>query len=362
MGKRYCLLFVDDEERVLRSLNSIFRRDYDVYFASNEREALDILSQQAVDVIVCDQYMPTMTGRELLSLVYDQYPAVVRILLVGCLDKKITLSLVNQGEIFDCIGKPWNTEEIKKIIASAAESSRYPVLDHTPIVSPSNKLRLKPALAKKEQIDESPVDEPPVAKSVLDEVVVSTLPAMKARPLKFTSEVKLDVRRRLTSEVEQKTAILLMDKDYRVRNSIRAMSRRFGFEVYGASSYTQAISTFAIRPDIGVAIINITGDLTETLEALHLFKQYCPDLSVIALAQVSDANIAIQLINEGQVFRYLQKPIEPKEFESAVVAGIKRHRMLKKVGALGDHYREEDKTIPTKSGMQKLKELFKFTA
>ena len=322
MNKRYRLLFVDDEERVLRSLKSVFRRDYDVYVASSGDEALEILAQQQIDVIISDQRMPNMTGSELLAEVRKQYPTTMRLLLTGYVDKLAIIDTINEGEIFRYISKPWDIDDIQSAVAQAAEASEHQV----PVELES------PAAPTVTQFP-TQVAESPGAKSV----------AGKARP-------------------REKTAFVLMDKDQKVRYSIRDISRRIGFSVYSASSYTQAVRMFAVRPDVGVAIISIENNPQETLEALNLFKRHRPDLSVIVLADHTDANVAIELINKGQVFRYLQKPVDSKEFECAVLSAIRRHKMLKDVKVLSQRYVVNSWTSPASAGLQKLKQLFSQSA
>jgi len=326
MTKRYRLLFVDDEERVLRSLKSVFRRQYDVYVASSGFEALEILAQQPIDVIISDQRMPNMTGNELLSLVRQQYPSVMRLLLTGYVDKLAIIDTINEGEIFRYISKPWDIDDIKSTVAMAAKASEHQL----PVDSEPKEERQKTAT-----ITQFPTQFPNTH-----------------RANKLTTERSL----------KEKTSFVLMDKDQGVRNSIRSISRRFGFNVYGVSSYMQAVRTFAIRPDVGVVIIGIAVSPKETIEALNLFKQHRPDISIIALTDNTDANVAIDLINQGQVFRYLKKPVESEEFERAVVSAIKRHQMLKEVKALNQRYTVNAWTRPATAGIQKLREFFKQSA
>ena len=61
------LLFVDDEQRVLNSMRIMFRRKFDLYLASHGAEALDIVRERNIDVIVADHRMPQMTGVEVLT-------------------------------------------------------------------------------------------------------------------------------------------------------------------------------------------------------------------------------------------------------------------------------------------------------
>jgi len=55
------LLFVDDEQRVLNSMRIMFRRQFELFLASHGAEALDIVRDKDIDVIVADHRMPKMT-------------------------------------------------------------------------------------------------------------------------------------------------------------------------------------------------------------------------------------------------------------------------------------------------------------
>ncbi len=61
------ILFVDDEERILRSLAMQFRRHYEVLTESDPRRALERLKTERIQVLVSDQRMPQMSGAELLA-------------------------------------------------------------------------------------------------------------------------------------------------------------------------------------------------------------------------------------------------------------------------------------------------------
>lgn len=113
------ILFVDDEERILTGLRSIFRMQYRVFTATNGAEALDIVNKFKPHVVVSDQRMPSMTGVELLRQVKDALPRTVRILLTGYSDLAAIVGSVNDGEVFRFISKPWDTTELQKIIADA---------------------------------------------------------------------------------------------------------------------------------------------------------------------------------------------------------------------------------------------------
>ncbi len=122
MDKR-TVLFVDDEERILNSLKrSLMDEPYETLFANSGSQALEILEQEQVHVIVSDLCMPEMGGLELLRIVKDGYPHIIRLVLSGNTDRELLLSAINQGEISRFIPKPWESnEEFKTIVRQAIE-------------------------------------------------------------------------------------------------------------------------------------------------------------------------------------------------------------------------------------------------
>ncbi len=107
------LLFVDDEPSILSALRRLCRpRGYRVLTAESGAAALEVLEQGPVDLIVSDMRMPKMDGAELLSIVRQRWPAVLRLLLTGYADIGSTIAAINQGEIHRYIAKPWDDQEL----------------------------------------------------------------------------------------------------------------------------------------------------------------------------------------------------------------------------------------------------------
>jgi len=123
MDERQKILFVDDEGRLLRSIErGMLDEPYHLLFAESGKDALKILAENEVHVLVTDIRMPEMTGLELLKLVKEQYPQIVRIVLSGYTQVTTLLTAINQGEIFRFITKPWKMEEdFKPAIRQAVE-------------------------------------------------------------------------------------------------------------------------------------------------------------------------------------------------------------------------------------------------
>jgi len=119
--RRVRVLFVDDEERILAGLRSIFRQDYNVFISDSPEDALELIRKHDIQIIVSDQRMPAMTGVELLRRLKEQVPQVVRILLTGYSELAALVGSINQGEIFRFVKKPWDNDELRAVIASAAK-------------------------------------------------------------------------------------------------------------------------------------------------------------------------------------------------------------------------------------------------
>lgn len=114
------LLLVDDEPNILKSLSRVFDEEgYEIFTAGSPEEALDLLKNQNVDVIISDQRMPTMTGSEFLSRVKKQYPDTIRMILSGYADFNAIQSAINEGSIYKFLNKPWDNDELKKNVYEA---------------------------------------------------------------------------------------------------------------------------------------------------------------------------------------------------------------------------------------------------
>ena len=111
-NEKKTVLFVDDEERILKTIKRIvFKKPFNAFFANSGPRALEIMAQEEVHVIVTDMRMPEMTGLDLLRIVKEKYPKCVRIVLSGYTQITTLLTAINQGEIFRYIMKPWEKEE-----------------------------------------------------------------------------------------------------------------------------------------------------------------------------------------------------------------------------------------------------------
>jgi diguanylate cyclase (GGDEF)-like protein len=114
------LLIVDDDVNVLSSLHRLFRRDgYRILTAATPAEGFELLALYPVQVIVCDQRMPIMSGTEFLSKVKEMYPDTIRIILSGYTGLEAVLDSINRGAIYRFYTKPWDDIQLRDNIRLA---------------------------------------------------------------------------------------------------------------------------------------------------------------------------------------------------------------------------------------------------
>ena len=118
---KYKLLFVDDETANLRLLERLFSQDYQCLTASSGAEAIRLLEQHDVAIIITDQRMPGMTGIELLKQTATSRPHMVRILLTGYTDVEALVEAINCGLVYMYFTKPWKNEDLQFQVKRATE-------------------------------------------------------------------------------------------------------------------------------------------------------------------------------------------------------------------------------------------------
>ncbi len=121
MKMSYKIMIVDDEPPNLRTLERLFRLDYQVVTAQSGAEALALLEQHDVALVISDQRMPGMTGIELMSRTVALRPQMVKILLTGYMDVGALIEAINGGLVYKYLTKPWNNDDLRLTVSRALE-------------------------------------------------------------------------------------------------------------------------------------------------------------------------------------------------------------------------------------------------
>lgn len=119
--KQYPILVVDDERDNLDAFRFNFKRTFNILSATGGPEALEILRDQDVAVIITDQRMPRMTGLELLKEAQEVRPDAVGLILTAFTDVDVLIESINQGTIYRYITKPWDAKEVRGVLTQALE-------------------------------------------------------------------------------------------------------------------------------------------------------------------------------------------------------------------------------------------------
>lgn len=114
------ILLVDDELHVLNALKRVFRKEgYEILSTTEPKEALNILQEREIDVIISDQRMPEMSGVEVLTQARIFRPDTIRMMLTGYADLRGAEDAINKGEVWRFFLKPWNDEDLKSTVRQA---------------------------------------------------------------------------------------------------------------------------------------------------------------------------------------------------------------------------------------------------
>ncbi len=270
MSNRPVVLLVDDEERILRSLAMLLRDRYEVIATTDAREALAIVGRQEVHVLVSDQRMPIMRGAELLRLARQKSPNTMRILLTGYSELDAVVASVNEGEIFRFVNKPWNAAELRDTVQQAAEISRA----------------LRGAAAGAPEPDTARFAHSPQAE-----------------------------------------AILVIDDDIEVMRTVKDIVGD-AQPVLWANTLDEAM-TLIERHSIAVIVSELAVGRENVTALLKLLKAEHPEIVTIVLTPFQDVSVFIGLINQGQVYRLLPKPLRRGSFSMSISSGLRHHRLLK---------------------------------
>lgn len=254
------ILFVDDEERILRSLALQFRRHYEVLTESDPLRALQRLREEHIHVLVSDQRMPQMSGAQLLAEAREIAPNTLRILLTGYSDLDAAVEALNNGGIFRYLTKPWDQQEMAFTLRQAAE-----------------------------------------------------LAVRQAQPLQSVASEGLSAP----------LSVLLLDDDPDTLSVVGEFCVAGGHRLLRARNLAEAMLQLNNEGvDILVSDLKLAGE--DTAPLLKTLAQAHPRLLSLVVTPFQDTQALLRLVNEAQIFRYLPKPIRRGLFEKGLKAAAEQ--------------------------------------
>jgi len=120
--RRYPVLYVDDEPLALETFRLQFKEDFAIHTAQNGEEAMRILRENEIAVVLTDQRMPRLSGVELLKRVKEEHPDTVRMLMTAYSDMDVVIEAINQGNVYRYLTKPYNEDDLRNAIRQGIET------------------------------------------------------------------------------------------------------------------------------------------------------------------------------------------------------------------------------------------------
>ena len=131
--KNIAILYVDDEKENLRVLELLMRRKFKIFVAQDAEAALEVLSQNKIHVILTDEKMNGMNGTELLKVVDEKYPHIIKMLPTGDDNQVSVRNALKSQDIFACVIKPFDRKSLGDLFINGyqklIEEGYAPVLE-----------------------------------------------------------------------------------------------------------------------------------------------------------------------------------------------------------------------------------------
>jgi serine/threonine-protein kinase len=316
----------------------MFRRQFDLFLASHGAEALDIVRDKDIDVIVADHRMPKMTGVEVLSKVRALSPRTVRILLTGYADLDAVEGSINESEVFRFLTKPCAPQQLRETIELAAKLAREtPAPIATEPLSPADTVEI---ILQSDTVTEvtpgAAPTEPTSSTVVLEQPRFAATPAAvqsaATRPPKLATGL----------------GVVVFSMDAEVIDVVQKAVRG-RLPVYTAGNIVQVVK-YLTEQRPGVLVTDVSEDKATIQSMTARLKEHLPQLVTIAVSQHRDVLDMVWLINHGQIFRFLRKPLSAGRTAISLQAALQHHRLLLKNPELAKRH-EVDANAAGESGV-----------
>jgi len=116
------ILIVDDDSDVLLALKrSLYSKKLEIETTRSPTEALQILKENEIDLLLSDLDMPDMDGLGVLNIARMESPQTIRVLITGVGSRESAVRAINEGEVHRYITKPWDSDKLKALVESLLE-------------------------------------------------------------------------------------------------------------------------------------------------------------------------------------------------------------------------------------------------
>lgn len=113
------ILYIDGEQDSRHRFLTQFRKEFKVLLAADHKEAMELLEQHHIHVVITDQILPGISGAEVLRMIRERFPAVRRMLVTAYADLQAVVDALNRGGACYFIQKPWDADEVRSALMRA---------------------------------------------------------------------------------------------------------------------------------------------------------------------------------------------------------------------------------------------------
>ncbi len=114
------VLVIANEAGSVEALERILDIHFDVKKATSIEEAEAILTDEAIQVVLCDHGMAGMSGVEFLKVVRERWPDIVRMIISGNAAAEDIMQGVDEAVIYQYVTKPWQADSLLLTLKNAA--------------------------------------------------------------------------------------------------------------------------------------------------------------------------------------------------------------------------------------------------
>jgi response regulator RpfG family c-di-GMP phosphodiesterase len=116
------IIYVDDEELNLMTFSLLLEKDYEIFTAPGAKEALKIIDENSINIIISDQRMPGMKGSEFLEIINKKNPDSLRIIHSAYTYDELIQTAIKNKIAHYVLEKPLNVIELKNVINKYLDS------------------------------------------------------------------------------------------------------------------------------------------------------------------------------------------------------------------------------------------------
>lgn len=275
MSRTPDVVIVDHDLEALKKLVEPLRNEFEFYLTISGNDALTMVARSPIGLIIAGQTLFSGSGIEVLIQARSRAPRTTRVLLANAVERKAVEGVLERAEVFQVLKRPCTAEQLREVLKAASWSARMR----------------------------------PEAGGSVEHVVLET-----------------GEHRSLTVSASG-APVTVLTNDSGLFEAIRSAVHEH-HDVHLATRESEAIELAAA----GQCAVLVTDQaLTQSAleRATHALRAREPALVTVAAGSREQGNALMGLLGNGQIHRFLLKPVAPGLARLAIDSAARQHSSLK---------------------------------